>query len=88
MCVCSKLVENKLRDAIFFCDNFMDRPSRVQQRSVRLACGEESGDSREKVGQGAGWLPRVWELKWSKIWIPCGMQLDVNVLRLRGGGHR
>ena len=46
---------------------------------MRRAPGEESGDSCEKVGQRAGWLQRVWELEWGRIWIPRGMQLDVNV---------
>ena len=46
---------------------------------MRLALGEESGDIREKVGPGAGWLPRVWELKWGRIWIPHGIKVDMNV---------
>ena len=46
---------------------------------MRLAPGEKSGDRSEKVGQGTGWLPVVWNLKWGRIWIPRGMQLDVNV---------
>ena len=45
---------------------------------MRLAPGESS-DSCEKVGQGAGWMQRVWELEWGLIWIPVGMELDVNV---------
>ena len=43
------------------------------------APSEKSSNSREKVGQGTGWLPGVGKLKWGRIWIPRGMQLDVNV---------
>ena len=43
------------------------------------AGGEKSSNGREKVGQGAGWLPMVWKLKWGRIRIPRGVQLDVNV---------
>ena len=46
---------------------------------MRLAPREKSSNSREKVGQGTGWLPGVWKLKWGRIRIPRGMQLDVNV---------
>ena len=59
---------------------FTDCPGWVQQRSiVRLAPGEKSSNSREKVGQGTGWLPGVWKLKWGWIRIPGGALLDVNV---------
>ena len=33
----------------------------------------------EKVGQGAGWLQRVWKLERGRTWIPLRMQLDANV---------
>ena len=46
---------------------------------MRLAPGAESGDCCEKIGHGAGWLQRVWELEWCQTWIPLGMQLGVNV---------
>ena len=46
---------------------------------MRLAPGEESSNSRKKFGEGTGWLPGVWKLKWSRIRIPRGMQLDVSV---------
>ena len=46
---------------------------------MTLVHGEESGNSCEKVGQGAGWLQSVWKQEWNRTWIPRGMQLDVNV---------
>ena len=76
--------EASLQDAIFLRDNFVDRPGWVQQRSiVRLAPGEKSSNSSEKVGQGTGWLPGVWKLKWDRIRTPsrnaarceCGLRL-------------
>ena len=40
---------------------------------------QESGNNCEKVGQGAGWLQRVWKLEWSRSWTPLRVQLHVNV---------
>ena len=52
----------------------------MQQRSiVRLAPGKKSINSRKKVGQGVGWLPGVWKLKWGRIRIPCGVQFNAGV---------
>ena len=45
---------------------------------MRLAFGVTSGNSCEKVGQGAGWLQRVWQLEWGRTWIPLRLQLGVN----------
>ena len=52
---------------------------------MRLAPGEMISESRKKGGQGAGWLPEVWKLKWGRIRIPCGMQFDANASRCREG---
>ena len=46
---------------------------------MRLAPREKRSNSCEKAGQGAGGLPGIWKLKWGRIRIPRGMQLDVNV---------
>ena len=65
---------------MFFRDNFVDSADCVQKLIiVRLAFGEKRSNSRKKVGQGAGWQPGVWKLKWGRIWIPRGMQLEVNL---------
>ena len=34
---------------------------------MRLTPVENSSESREKVGEGVGWLPGVWKLKWGQI---------------------
>ena len=46
---------------------------------MRLAPGEDSGSSCEKIGQGVGWQQRVWKVEWGWSWKPLRMQLDVNV---------
>ena len=46
---------------------------------------ENSSESREKVSEGAGWLPGVWKLKWGRVRVPCGVQFDANVGRGRNG---
>ena len=56
---------------------------------MRLAPGEESSNGCEKVGQGAGWLQRVWKLELGPSWNPLRMQLDVNVdCGCEGSGYR
>ena len=60
--------------------------SRMQRWHVaRLAPAQNSGKSREKVSKGAGRLPRVWKLEWSRVWVPGGVQHNANISRCRQG---
>ena len=59
---------------IFFGHNFMDFPSRAQRRKVvRLAPAKNGSDTGEKVDEGAGRLPGIWKLEWSRIKVLCGV---------------
>ena len=58
----------------------------MQRRNVlRLKPVENSREIREKVGEGAGWLPGVWKMKCGRIRVPCGVQSNANVSRGRKG---
>ena len=58
------LVIQCLQNAVFFGHHFMHSLGRVQRWHVaRLAPAESSGRSREKVGEKAGQLPKVWKLE-------------------------
>ena len=50
---------------------------------MRLTPVENSSKSCKKVGQGTGWLPGVWKLKWGRIRIPAECKevdvVDVDV---------
>ena len=50
-----------------------------------VAPTQSSGKSRERVGERAGRLPRVWKLEWSQVWLPGGVQFDADVSRCREG---
>ena len=81
-----QLVIHRLQDAIFFGHNFMHSVSRTQRRNVvRLAPARNSSECREKVGEGAGCLPGIWKVKWSRIRASGGVQFNANVNRGRKG---
>ena len=56
------LVVQCTQNAVSFGHHFVHSLGRVQRwRVARLAPAHSSGNSREKVSEGAGWLPRVME---------------------------
>ena len=44
-----------------------------------------AGKSHKKVSEKAGRLPKVWKLKWRRVWVPGGVQFLVNTSRGRMG---
>ena len=46
---------------------------------MRLAPGEKSGNSCQKIAQGTSWQQRAWEMGWGRSWKLLRMQLDVDV---------
>ena len=52
---------------------------------MRLAPGEESGDSCEKIGQRVGRLQSVWELEWSRMLemsADCGYRRWISLMSM------
>ena len=80
------LVVHCIQNAVVFGHHFMHSLGRVQRWHVaRLAPTQSSGKSRERVGERAGRLPRVWKLEWSRVWLPGGVQVNADVSRCREG---
>ena len=52
---------------------------------MRLPPTQNSIVSGEKVGEGAGRLLEIWNLKWGRIRVPGGVQFNADVSRCRQG---